>query len=117
VNGSGEEGGAVIGRTVLAGMGPGAAEQLALAQVRVAWDEAVAAAGLDRGGMSSRVTAVRDGEAHVEASEGILAQELTLRADALIWTVNQRMHGRPGATIVLSRLAVSVGRSRGPSSL
>ena len=33
----------------------------------------------------------------------MLAQELTLRADALTWAVNERMRGRPGATIVLRR--------------
>lgn len=106
-----EEGGAAIGRTLLEGMGPDAAAQLALAQVRVAWQETLAAAGLDRGGLWSRVTGVDGGTARVEASEPILAQELTLRAEALVWSVNRRMAGRPGATIVLHRLAVSVGRS------
>jgi hypothetical protein len=106
-----EEGGAAIGRTLLEGMGPDAAAQLALAQVRVAWQETLAAAGLDRGGLSSRVTGVDRGTALVEASEPILAQELTLRAEALVWSVNRQMAGRPGATIVLHRLAVSVGRS------
>jgi hypothetical protein len=106
-----EEGGAAIGRTLLEGMGPDAAAQLALAQVRVAWQETLAAAGLDRGGLSSRVTGVDGGTARVEASEAILAQELTLRAEALVWSVNRQMAGRPGATIVLHRLAVSVGRS------
>ena len=31
--------------------------------------------------------------------------------DALVWAVNERMKGRPGATIVLRGLAVSVGRA------
>ena len=115
--GADEPGGAAIGRTLLHGMGPEAVEQLALAQVRVAWQETVAAAGLQRGGLSSRVATVSAGTAHVEASEAILAQELKLRADALTWSGNQRMQGRPGATIVLRRLAVSVGRWGGASSL
>ena len=53
------------------------------------------------------------GTAHVAASDPILAQELTLRAEGLVWAVNQRMRGRPGATIELRRLAVSVGRGAG----
>jgi hypothetical protein len=91
-------------------MGPGAAEQLALAQVRLAWAEVMHDAHLDRGPLTSRVARVTGGTAHVEASDAILAQELTLRADALVWAANARMKGRPGATIELRRVAVSVGR-------
>ena len=105
-----EEAGAAVQRALATCMGPGAAEQLALAQVRLAWAEIVAEAGLDRGPLSSRVTRVTGGTAHVDASDGMLAQELTLRADGLVWAVNQRMRGRPGATIELRRVAVSVGR-------
>jgi len=94
-------------------MGPGAAEQLALAQVRVAWAEVVDEARLERGPLSSRVTKVTGGTAHVEASDPMLAQELKLRSEALVWAVNQRMRGRPGATIVLLGVAVSVGRAGG----
>lgn len=111
-----EEAGTVIGRTLLEGMGAEGAGQLALAQVRLAWHETVAAAGLERGGLTSRVVGVDGGTARIEASEPILAQELTLRGEALVWAVNRRMRGRPGATIVLHELAVSVGRSgRNPS--
>lgn len=112
-----EEAASAVQRALLACVGPGAAEQLALAQARLAWQEAVAAAGLDRGGLSSRLTGVRAGTAQIEASEPILAQELTLRAEALARTVNQHMAGRPGATIVIGRLAVSVARSGGSRSL
>jgi hypothetical protein len=112
-----EEAGSVIGRTVLGAMAPDAAEQLALAQVRVAWQETVAAAGLDRGSLTSRVVRVDGATARVEASEPILAQELTLRREALVWALNERMRGRPGATIVLHDLAVSVGRSGGKPRL
>ncbi len=98
-------------------MAPDAAEQLALAQVRVAWQETVAAAGLDRGSLTSRVVRVDGATARVEASEPILAQELTLRREALVWALNERMRGRPGATIVLHDLAVSVGRSGGKPRL
>jgi hypothetical protein len=53
---------------------------------------------------------VTGGTAHVEASDPMLAQELKLRSEALVWAVNARMKGRPGATIELRALAVSVGR-------
>ena len=106
-----------VQRALLACVGPGAAEQLALAQARLAWLEAVAAAGLDGGGMSSRLIRVSGRTAQVEASEPILAQELTLRAEALAAAVNQQMAGRPGATIVIGRLAVLVARSGGGRSL
>jgi hypothetical protein len=105
-----EEAGAAVQRALATCMGPGAAEQLAVAQVRLAWAEVMAEAGLDRGPLSSRVTRVTGGTAHVDASDGMLAQELNLRAEGLVWAVNQRMRGRPGATIELRRVAVSVGR-------
>jgi hypothetical protein len=91
-------------------MGATADEQLALAQVRVAWVEVMTEARLERGPLSSRVRRVTGGTAHVEASDPMLAQELKLRGEALTWAVNERMRGRPGATIVLIGLAVSVGR-------
>lgn len=112
-----EEAGAAVQKALMACMGPGAAGQLAVAQVRVAWAEVVDEAGLERGPLTSRVTRVTGGTAHVEASEPMLAQELTLRSEALVWAVNRRMEGRPGATIVLLGLAVSVGRGGHPGSL
>ena len=105
-----EEAGAAVQRALLSCMGPAAADQLAQAQVRLAWAEVVADAGLEREPLTSRVTRVTGGTAHVAASDPMLAQELTLRAEGLVWAVNQRMRGRPGATIELRRLAVSVGR-------
>ncbi|MGI8998992.1 MAG: DciA family protein [Candidatus Limnocylindria bacterium] len=105
-----EEAGAAVRRALNASMGATADEQLALAQVRVAWDEVVVDARLQRGPLTSRVRRVTGGTAHVEASDPMLAQELKLRTDALTWAVNERMRGRPGATIVLIGLAVSVGR-------
>lgn len=105
-----EEAGAAVQRALSSCMGPGAASQLALAQVRLAWAEIMAESRLERGPLTSRVTRVTGGTAHVEASEAMLAQELTLRAEALVWAVNERMKGRPGATIELRRVAVSVGR-------
>jgi len=112
-----EEAGAAVQRALLACMGPGAAEALALAQARLAWQETVASAGLARGTLTSRLIGVSGGTARVEASEPILAQELTLRAEALTHAVNERMRGRPGATIVLRGLAISVGHGRGERSL
>lgn len=105
-----EEAGAAVQRALAACMGPAAAEQLALAQVRLAWTEVMADARLERGPFTSRVRRVTGGTAHVEASDAMLAQELRLRSDALVWAVNERMRGRPGATIVLIGVAVSVGR-------
>lgn len=108
-----EEAGAAVQRALAECMGPGAAAQLAVAQGRVAWAEVVEEARLERGPLTSRVTRVTGGTAHVEASDPMLAQELNLRAEALVWAVNERMRGRPGATIVLLGLAVSVGRGGG----
>ena len=102
--------GTVVQRAVQEQLGPDSAAQLALAQVRVAWDEVVDAARLARPPLRSRVTRVTGGTVHVEASDPMLAQELTLRRDALVWALNERMKGRPGATIVLIGMAVSVGR-------
>lgn len=112
-----EEAASAVQRALLTCVGPGAAEQLALAQARLAWLEAVAAAGLDRGGMASRLIAVSGGTAQVEATEPILAQELTLRSEALAAVANRQMAGRPGATIVLRRVTVSVARPGGARSL
>jgi Dna[CI] antecedent, DciA len=112
-----EEAGAAVQRALLACMGPGAADELAQAQARLAWQEAVAGAGLAIGELSSRLVRVANGTAQVEASEPILAQELTLRADPLLREVNRRMAGRPGATIVVRRLAISVGRGERGRSL
>jgi hypothetical protein len=106
-----EEAGSAVQRALMSCMGPGAAEQLALAQVRVAWAEVVEEARLERGPLTSRVTKVTGGTAHDEASDPMLAQELKLRSEALVWAVNERMRGRPGATIVLLGMAVSVGRA------
>lgn len=105
-----EEAGAAVQRALLACIGPGALGELANAQVRLAWEEVVLEAGLARGGMRSRLTSVADGIGQVQASEPILANELRMRADALTWAVNRRMAGRPGATIVLRGVAVSVAR-------
>ena len=106
-----------VQRALLACMGPAAAEQLATAQLRLAWQDTVADVGLSRGGLSSRLVRHGNGVGHVEASESILAQELTLRAEALVRAVNERQRGRPGATIELQRLAISVGRGGGERSL
>ena len=108
-----EEAGAAVQRALAACMGPGSAEQLALAQVRLAWSEVMVEARLERGPLTSRITRVTGGTAHVEASDPTLAQELTLRGEGVVWSVNKRMRGRPGATIELRKLAVSVGHRIG----
>ena len=53
-----EEAGAAVQRALAECMGPGAAAQLAVAQVRVAWAEVVGEARLERGPLTSRVTRV-----------------------------------------------------------
>lgn len=112
-----EEAASAVQRALLACMGHGAAEQIALAQTRLAWQEVVTAAGLEREGLSSRLVTVRAGIAQVQASEPILAQELGLRAESLTAAANERMKDRPGATIVLTGIAVSVARSGDGRSL
>jgi hypothetical protein len=112
-----EEAGAAVQRALTECMGPGAAAQLALAQVRLAWAEVMTDARLERGPLHSRITRVTGGTAHVEASDPMLAQELNLRGEALVWAVNARMKGRPGATIELRRVAVSVGRGDAAPSI
>jgi hypothetical protein len=102
--------GHAVRRALEEAMGPDATEGLAVAQVRLAWSELMAEARLERGPLSSRVTRVTGGTVHVEASESMLAQELTLRADALAWALNDRMKGRPGATILVLGVVVTVGR-------
>lgn len=102
--------GAAVRQALRDAMGPDAVEGLAVAQVRLAWSELMAEAGLERGPLSSRVVRVTGGTVHVESSESGLAQELTLRADALAWALNDRMKGRPGATILVLGVAVTVGR-------
>lgn len=112
----GEDAGAALQRVVLA-TSPDAAAELALAQARLAWDEVTGEAGLRRGGFRSRLVRVRVDVAEVVASEPILAQEIRLRAEALLWAVNRHMAGRPGATLVLRDIAVSVATERGPAAL
>jgi hypothetical protein len=110
--GTHEEAAIAVQRALIDCVGPGAAEQLALAQARLAWAEAVEAAGLERAPLHSRLVTVASGQGIVEASDPILAQELTLRAAELTQATNARMAGRPGATIVVQGLAVSVHRGR-----
>jgi|GEM_PF-1950954 len=103
-----EEAISAVQRALLQCVGPGAAEQLALAQARVAWQEVVADLGLAPSGMWSRLVTVQNGTATVVASEPILAAELNLRGAALTEAVNERQRGRPGAHHQLRSLAVSV---------
>lgn len=111
-----EEASSAVQRALLTCIGPGAAEEIAQAQARLAWQEVVAEAGLARGPWSSRLVRVTGGIGRVEASEAMLASELRLRSDALVWAVNRRMEGRPGATFRLRDLTVVVGRERrGPT--
>lgn len=105
-----EDAAAAVQRALLECVGPGAAEQLAMAQARLAWAEVAEEAGLSRPPFHSRLVRVAAGVAQVQASDPMLAQEVNLRRDALVWALNTRMRGRPGATIVVSRVAVSVGR-------
>lgn len=115
--GSVEEATASVQRALLNCIGPGAAEQIALAQARLAWQEVAVEAGLTRGPMASRLVGVSNGTARIEASEAILAGELRLRADALAWALNRRMEGRPGANLRIQRMTIVVGRADRLTSL
>jgi hypothetical protein len=105
-----EEAAAAVQRALLSCAGPAAAEQIALAQARLAWQEVAIEAGLHRGPWRSRLVSVANGTARVEASDGLLAAELRLRSDALAWAVNRRMDGRPGASLRLRAMTIVVGR-------
>ncbi len=107
-----EEAASAVQRALLACAGPAAAEQIALAQARLAWQEVAEQAGLHRGGLQSRLAGIVNGTARIEVSDAILASELRLRSDALAWAVNQRMDGRPGASLRIRTLTIVVGRSR-----
>ncbi len=109
-----EEAISAVQRALLQCVGPGAAEQLALAQARVAWQEVVADLGLAPAGMWSRLVTVQNGTATVVASEPILAGELNLRGPALVQAVNERQRGRPGAHHQLRSLTVSVRPGEAP---
>jgi hypothetical protein len=112
-----EEAASVVQRALISCIGPGAAEQIALAQARLAWQEVAGEAGLSRGPLRSRLVRVTNGTAHVEAGDAMLAGELRLRGDALIWAVNRRMEGRPGATFRIRALTIVVERTGRASSL
>lgn len=103
-----EEAASAVQRALLQCVGPGAAEQLALAQVRLAWVETATAEGLHHPGMWSRLTAYGNGVATITASDPLLAAELNLRAEHLAGEVNRRQDGRPGALYRIRSLAVLV---------
>jgi hypothetical protein len=109
-----EEAASAVQRALLQCVGPGAAEQLALAQARLAWLEAVGDAGLAPEGMWSRVITVSNGVAEVVASEPMLAAELKLRGEQLVRAVNDRQRGRPGALYELRMITVSVRPGAAP---
>lgn len=112
-----EEAASAVQRALLQCVGPGAADQLALAQARLAWLEAVGDAGLAPEGMWSRLVGVSNGVGSVTASEPMLAAELKLRGDQLVRAVNDRQRGRPGALYELRSLTVTVrpgGRAPDP---
>lgn len=101
-----EEAVSAVQRALLQCVGPGAAEELALAQARLAWLEAVTEAGLAPEGMWSRLLNVSNGVATVVTAEPILAAELKLRGERLAQAVNERQHGRPGALFELRGITV-----------
>ena len=91
-------------------LGGQAAEALARAQARLAWQEVIAEVGLGGGGMFSRLIALRGGIADVDASDGMLAQELTLRRDGLLRELNARPRRRPSAGPPIRAIRVTVAR-------
>jgi len=112
-----EEAASALQRALLTCIGPGAAEQIALAQARLAWQEVTTEAGLARGPLHSRLTRISNGAARIEASDSMLAGELRLRADALVWAANRRMEDRPGASLRITSLTIVVGRGDRSGSL
>ena len=112
-----EEAASALQRALLTCIGPGAAEQIALAQARLAWQEVTTEAGLARGPLHSRLTRISNGAARIEASDSMLAGELGLRADALAWAANRRMEDRPGASLRITSLTIVVGRGERSGSL
>ena len=112
-----EEAASALQRALLTCIGPGAAEQIALAQARLAWQEVTTEAGLARGPLHSRLTRISNGAARIEASDSMLAGELRLRADALAWAANRRMEDRPGASLRITSLTIVVGRGDPSGSL
>ena len=112
-----EEAASALQRALLTCIGPGAAEQIALAQARLAWQEVTTEAGLARGDMDSRLTRVSNGAARIETNDSMLAGELRLRADALAWAANRRMEDRPGASLRITSLTIVVGRGERGGSL
>jgi hypothetical protein len=112
-----EEAASALQRALLTCIGPGAAEQIALAQARLAWQEVTTEAGLARGPLHSRLTRISNGAARIEASDSMLAGELRLRADALAWAANRRMEDRPGASLRITTLTIVVGRGERSGSL
>lgn len=110
-----EEAASAVQRALLQCVGPGAADQLALAQARLAWLEVVGDAGLAPEGMWSRLASLANGVAEVTASDPLLAAELRLRGDQLARAVNDRQRGRPGAIYQLRSITVAVRPGgRGP---
>ena len=113
-----EEAAVAVQRALLACMGPAAAEHLASAQLRLAWQETVVAAGLD-----SRRVEQPAGAANATGWATLKRPRRSWpRSSPCVprrWSVgvNQRLQGRPGATIELRRLAISVGRGTGSRSL
>ena len=105
-----------VQRALLQCVGPGAAEELALAQARLAWLETVTEAGLAPEGMWSRLLSVNNGVATVVTAEPILAAELKLRGDRLAKALNERQRGRPGALFQVLGIAVVLrpGATEGP---
>jgi hypothetical protein len=101
-----EEAVSAVQRALLQCVGPGAAEELGLAQARLAWLETVNEAGLAPEGMWSRLVSVNNGVATVVTAEPILAAELKLRGDRLVRAVNECQRGRPGALFQLRGLTV-----------
>jgi hypothetical protein len=103
-----EEAVSAVQRALLQCVGPGAAEELALAQARLAWLETVTEAGLAPEGMWSRLVSVNNGVATVVTAEPILAAELKLRGDLLAQAVNERQRGRPGALFQVRSITVAL---------
>lgn len=86
-------------------------DRLAAAQARIAWAEVmVDQFGHVQPAPGIPLVGISGGVARVQAPDGMLAQELTLRKPGLLRELNRRLIGRPGAGAPVVDLRVTVGR-------
>ena len=91
-------------------LGVEAPDRLAAAQARIAWDEVVVEELGLIDGMTSALVGLNHGVGSVEASDAMLAQELSLRKPGLLRRLNARLRDRPASGAPVVELRVRVNR-------